>query len=66
MKYPVDHVIPFQPDVDADFYDPKGPPPTAKAVKGMKGNRGPNGPLGPPGPPVSRSHDQYGGSCDAV
>lgn len=39
--------------IDAEFFDPKGPPPIAKAVKGMKGNTGAEGPDGPQGERVS-------------
>ena len=39
--------------IDAEYFDPKGPPPVAKAVKGMKGNQGASGPPGAPGQRVS-------------
>lgn len=47
-------MIPLQNlDFEPDIYDPKGPPPIARAVKGMKGDQGPPGPPGPTGPSVS-------------
>jgi len=50
--------------IDAEYYDPKGPPPIAKAVKGMKGNVGVDGFIGPTGERVSPVDHMIIRSCD--